>query len=827
MKFGENLNPLKLNSLPFKKKKLNIMMFHKFLLTLAISIFCFTAAFTQSSLKRANKQYELSAFNLAVKSYQEVLEKNADHLEANSKIADCYRHLNQLERALPHYQAAIVQSGVEEIYVFQYGLTLQGLGRYDEAKKVFDRLAENSSAFKARAKQFSDACTFASSMDEPSLFKISHEFVNTVASDFGVALFKDEQIVFSSGRTDLLPRDSRNAPSNFEATNRLYISGRDKNGFIQTPVMLHSGFSVATNEAPIAYSPDYKWVAITKNNFLDGTRQIPSSGMELTLYIAQVDDNGSWSNEIAFPYNGTGYSTGYPAFSPDGNSLYFSSNRPEGYGGFDIYVSQRVGNTWSAPENLGSAVNSLGNEITPFHDGTSFYFASDYHKGFGGFDIFRAEQSNGRWSTIYHGGSGLNSSADDFGFVFDANKNIGYFVSNRAGGKGNEDIYRILKESDNVVVKVTDALSGTVVADATIDFSSCGNKSYQTNSSGIFNFQVMDNLDCYVKVSKAGYLPKSVKITSLGLRQNRTLDVALMKEDQVYKGKTVNGYNGYALEEVKIIATNTKTNEVVSTTADLQGDYYLALQPKSTYVLRFSKAGFRDVNLNFQTAENNKKTIQNVDLLPVGVATQVKQPESYEKETGAISSTSTTLTSGYSVQLAAVPGNKPDVSGHQSKVGSGYKVYFVREGNYAKIRVGVFSSKEDAQEALKKIKGQGYSGAWVVEEKNKEALDSNRPTTTTPKKAETSTTSQPAASSQLKGYLVRLATYTDMTNFDSSKIDDVGVITLIPKGKATIVLLSGYEDKASADIALRKARGRGFADAYIVMQVDGDLKRAD
>ncbi|MEK7257841.1 MAG: hypothetical protein AAB316_23995, partial [Bacteroidota bacterium] len=647
-------------------------------IALILGIFLTVNASAQSDLKRANKQYELSAFAQAIDSYKDFLKKNPNHTEANSKIADSYRHLNRLDDALLHYQKATEQSNVSDQTRFQYGLTLQGLANYADAKKVFDRLAEDSPDFRTRARQFSEASTFAMNTDERPLFKVNNEYVNSPTSDFGVALFKSDRVVFSSFRKDVTTRDSRSSSSG-STGNRLLTTQRDKNGFLETPVALHSGMRSDVNEGPISYSPDGQMVVFTKNNFTDGVRQIPTGNLELTMYVATVNENGDWSNSVPFPHNGAGYSTGYPAFSPDGRALFFASDRPEGFGGFDIYVSFRVGNTWSSPENLGATVNSIGNEISPFHDGQSLYFASDFHRGFGGYDIFRSEETNNSWNTVYHAGSGLNSSADDFGFAFDPLRNMGYFVSNRMGGKGNEDIYRIMKESDNVVIKVMDASTGLAIDNATIDFSDCGDRSYQTNANGIFNFQLVDNLNCNAIVSKPGYLSTGVKITSLGLQENRSLEVALVNEASAYKGKTINGSNGFVLEDVRVFASNPRTGDAVETTSDLRGSYALPLQANTAYVIRYSKAGFRDINFNFQTgSERDVKIIDNIELLPVGATVAAKEPPTGTAPAGS-SQTDGAVASGFAVQVAASSAASVDLAPFKTKVGSIGDVYSGKE----------------------------------------------------------------------------------------------------------------------------------------------------
>jgi tetratricopeptide (TPR) repeat protein/cell division septation protein DedD len=823
-------------------------------LSLAL-VFVASQTNAQPALKRANKQYELGTFNLAAQSYKEVLSKNSDNVEANSKLADSYRHLNQQDKALPYYQAGIASGEVQDIYVFQYGLTLQELGRYDLAKGVFTRLGEKSEEYKVRCKQFAEACEFAAKADGQASYKVTNEFANTASFDFGPTFFGD-QVVYSSGRSDIRGRDSRSAPSSggSEGTNRLFITQRDVNGFLEVPVTLHTGFGVGVNEGPAAYTADGQWVAFTRNNFIDGTRMMPSGGMELNLFIAQAKNDGDWDSPLAFPHNGVDFSTGYPSFSPDGKALYFASNRPGGYGGFDIYVSYKIGSNWSAPENLGSAVNTIGNEITPFSDGATLHFASDYQKGFGGFDIFRAEESGGRWATVYHGGPGLNSSTDDYGFVFNANRNIGYFVSNRPGGKGSEDIYRIVKETESAVIKVTDALSGAVIAGATIDFSNCGSPNQMTNVNGLFNFTLADNLDCTATVSKDGFTSKTVKLTTLSLRQTRTLEVELNNTANAYSGKVVNGTNDKALEGVMVIASN-KDAETTALT-DANGSFSISLKPNVSYQVRYSKPGFKDLTKDFKSASSKEKNLEVAEIYPVGASpsgtdtpTKPKDAEPKDStptsfEQPAAAATSAATVDGFSVQLAAATA-KPDLKPYQDKVGKLGNVYAVSEGGKSKIRLGVFETKEAAVAAQLKAKASGYTGAFIVAEKGKPSAapkkeepkptpaesDSKKmePKTTPaePKSKQTEPKSVPAKETDLEGYLVKLAAYKDLKNFNRDKVEDIGLVSFVKKGDFTLVVLSGFDSKAAATKALDKAKKQGFTTAHLATMEKGELKKAE
>ena len=340
------------------------MRFLKKTMLLAVAFCLFGIGLqAQSSLKRANKQYELKAFNLAIKSYQKVLSKQENNVGALTGIADSYRHLNQMTQAAEYYERAVQQRKVNQEAFLNYGKTLKAIGQYDEAKKWFNRYAQK---YPADGRQYAASCDFAKEhRNDAALFEVVNEYINTSGSDFGATMF-GTAAVYSSTRNDILKEGTTKNNWTNSTGSHLYFTTSDGSGYLKPPTYVHDNINSNVNQGPVAYSSDGRWVAITKNNFVEGSRQIPSSGIELSLYIADVTSGGNWKGSKALPFNGSGYSTGYPCFSPDGNTLYFASDRPDGFGGFDIYISRRTGNTWSAPENAGAIINSAGNEISPF-----------------------------------------------------------------------------------------------------------------------------------------------------------------------------------------------------------------------------------------------------------------------------------------------------------------------------------------------------------------------------------------------------------------------------------------------------------------------------
>ncbi|MBR9978456.1 MAG: PD40 domain-containing protein [Bacteroidetes bacterium] len=137
----------------------------------------------------------------------------------------------------------------------------------------------------------------------------------------------------------------------------------------------------------------------------------------------------------------------HPTLSADGSTLVFASERFGGHGGSDLWMSRKTGDTWSAPVNLSATINTGGNEITPWlsPDGSELYFSSDAHPGRGGFDIFVSRRISGAWSTPEPLGLPFNSGDDDIFFSGSLDADTVFLASNRTGGSGGYDLYRVIR----------------------------------------------------------------------------------------------------------------------------------------------------------------------------------------------------------------------------------------------------------------------------------------------------------------------------------------------------------------------------------------------
>jgi len=267
---------------------------------------------------------------------------------------------------------------------------------------------------------------------------------NSKYYDFGTTFFGKDKIVFSSAR------QTGSANKKRDSQNRLfldlYIGNVDEKGEIVKVKPFSSSVNSKYNDAMVAFSPNLKHVYFTSNNYMDG--KLKSEGLK--IFKATIAANGQWKNIVTLPFNSDGYDTGQPSISHDGKKLYFVSNMPGGFGDTDVYVVTINDGHYGAPKNLGPTVNSKHKEYTPFVDGNILYFSSNKPGGKGGLDIYMTKLDESIPEPI-NLEKPMNSKGDDHSFIIDNVKQKGYFSSNRRGGKGDDDIYSFVQVTVNPI----------------------------------------------------------------------------------------------------------------------------------------------------------------------------------------------------------------------------------------------------------------------------------------------------------------------------------------------------------------------------------------
>lgn len=758
----------------------------------------------RTAMRTADKEYELHAYNLAAASYQQALSSRPNDLDALSKVADCFRMLNRMTQANQYYTQAVRDKDASANVKLQHAHVLKALGRYDEAKQWYLLYARDHDAVVGN--HFAQSCDFANAqLSSPPVFQATASPANSTAADFGPAFAGQNQLVFNSARTD------KGGTFDGQAKNYPFVAAVGAGGSLQEPFLLRNGYSnTAGNVGPVSYSPDGSKVIFTRNNFVDGTRMIPGSGMALILMIAEVNPSGGWVNARPLPFNGSDFSSGFGTFSPDGQAIYFASDRPEGYGGYDIYRADWQGNDWSkVPENLGTVINSLGDEITPYFDGASLYFASDWHHGMGSFDVFRTELVNGRPNSLYHMGNGINSSRDDYGFIYNPTTAMGYVVSNRIGGSGNEDIYWVKPAGSNLAIVVRSATDNTPVANATIDFTACGDQAYMTDINGRYVFTAASGLSCEVSITKEGYVPQRISLQITSTNQTGDIPVMLSKISDAYPGQIIDAQTRQPIANARVRAINRGTGLPTEVLTDFQGNYALAMQPYNTYDISISAQGYETLQFPLAMTDGaNRNILGALSLLP-----GQNLPNTGG---GGTAQPATAVGSGFAVQLASL--SKAPGQEAFANIGDLGRVYSVQQANSYKVRMGVFQTRAEAERAQAALKQRGYPGAFIVTESG-EGMNVGAPSTP-------STPTPPAVSTGSTGpYYVQLGAYSTPRFFDANKAQGLGTLVQRQRGNLTLMLINAGSDLNTARSIQAQALSQGYNGAFVVMEAGSELTK--
>jgi hypothetical protein len=272
---------------------------------------------------------------------------------------------------------------------------------------------------------------------QPSVYEVKRMSFNIDGFNNISPVIVKSGIIFCSDRRFSAFRD-RTSYDGRRLYNIYLAVKKDTSGFSK-PIELTSERSNKFNSGPLCLAPDGKTIYFTSEVETGKMAENKKFRNHSGIFIAELKGLELVSVH-PFKYNDPQFDVGQPSISKDGKYIFFASDMPGGHGGSDLYYCESINGEWSAPVNLGSKVNSSASENYPFmHPSGRLYFTSDRPGGFGKLDVYYTSLNNGSWEDPVLLPEPINSTSDDFAFVAEPDLQNGYFASNR---RNDDDIYK-------------------------------------------------------------------------------------------------------------------------------------------------------------------------------------------------------------------------------------------------------------------------------------------------------------------------------------------------------------------------------------------------
>ncbi|GMN10747.1 OmpA family protein [Croceitalea sp. MTPC9] len=492
--------------------------------------------FSQKRQSKGDQFFFQYAYKKAIVAYEEDLSKGYLNAIQYLNLADSYYQIGEYEKANDAYLSVFSDDNYLDSIMStnRFNKMLQSLGKTGETIMIDNFLKSNQDVFSNELlenskfnKELLSSAVTNSGLD----YKIFNLNSNSDQGDFSPAFYQDK-LLFTSGR----PKTKKQI---FSPSGQVYLDifegTPDSEGQLSNATKFIGIKDSDFHKATPYFAQELNSLIYVLSNTSEGELLFDDNGKN-ALAIGMKPENG----EFRFLLRDLSTSFYYPFYDADSGKLFFSAKFDDGYGGTDIYfVYTNNGQIMSAPINLGPRINSPGNEIAPYVFENSLYFSSDVFYGIGGMDIYKSNfESEDSFSIPVNLGKEINSEKDDFGFIIKNRGNglLGYFSSNREGGKGDDDIYGFLVDQKPGLKTLT--LRGKVIepygnrkviANSTVRLlNSDGSiiSEVTSNEDGMYRFEIPWREDVILQASKERYslyTKKMVVVT--GDEQETTFDV--------------------------------------------------------------------------------------------------------------------------------------------------------------------------------------------------------------------------------------------------------------------------------------------------------------
>ena len=406
----------------------------------------------ESKIKKANDLYGKYAYVDAIKIYERIAEQGYVDQNILENLGNSYYFNADYTTALKWYDKLFENAKkdsqnykITPEYYYRYAQCLKSVERYDEAKIILDQFVKLTGKDDLRARKLEEHEDYLQVIkDNSGRLTIKPVEINTEFSEYGTAFYGKDEVVYTASR-----KTSARGTSNWTGEGYYDLfRAKFSNGQLSKEEPFSSKLNSLLNESSPVFTRTMDTIYFTRNYQVPLSKEEKKKKVEekvlLELYRS-VRKNNEWTEPVRLPFNVTGYSVAHPAITPDGKWLYFAADINGTRGKSDIFrvrINHKKG-IYGKPENLGDLINTEGRETFPYISSKNvLFFSSDGLPGLGGLDIFAVKiEQDGSLKRLQNIGRPGNTPDDDFAFVLDEDRSVGFLSSNRPGGKGKDDIY--------------------------------------------------------------------------------------------------------------------------------------------------------------------------------------------------------------------------------------------------------------------------------------------------------------------------------------------------------------------------------------------------
>ncbi|MCK5825126.1 MAG: PD40 domain-containing protein [Ichthyobacteriaceae bacterium] len=456
---------------------------YKYITLSIVSILLILSCSSTQHIVNGDKSFEGEFYREAISHYETAItenEKSEDELtkfnydisaRTYSRLAESYFLVFNYKKAVKYYNLfELKNTSGEKKHLKNYSQSLRAIGEIEKSKVLlteFNTLIKDTTALT----DLDNLYNWVEQSDETGPYKLKRTNIMS-GRKFSGMHFRNNNLYYSTPRRlDLKELTSMYKIVKAESkknSNRMFFEIKDVKN-ISNYNFNNGSVSFNQDKSKMYYYTDAKnQKDYIKNNkvghlYFGNKKQVIKSAQ------LNIDSTYSNSKNINFCFNRSNSYT-HPFVTKDGQTMYFVSDMPGGEGGFDIYKSEKDGDYWNTPVNLGPTVNTDQNELFPFFNNNELYFASYGHVGFGGSDIFVAKKDGDAFLMAENVGKPINSERNDLGLIFIDDENIkGYFATNRHGTKGNDQVFYIKRRNKDSIKIVSDSLEYTTTQTAVIN----------------------------------------------------------------------------------------------------------------------------------------------------------------------------------------------------------------------------------------------------------------------------------------------------------------------------------------------------------------------